>query len=778
MKKIVNCINLSVIFIMILCLALFSIPSILSYAEDETTPPADETIYISSSQEFISAFTKSENFNNDEVVIKLTSNIDMQDVDLSGLGYYQDETLKSFNGTFDGDGYCISNLSLSLYSNYIGLFPKAESANIKNLKIAGSVGFDLESAQDYSTIYAGVLVGYGTNVTIENCSIGLQESVDESGAVTLIDSAMAEIKIIDKNINLYYGDFAGFLTSQVGSVTIPSQRSQIKNAISYLDHSFTISRNNTINIGGVVGALTNGSRIYNIIASGDINISSTITLPSINVGGIVGNVIGQTNVTNTIFQGQMLPCQGARQGAIAGRKDENATVDFSYYTYNNFARPNTSSPLQTIYPIGASGETTSTLGFSGQVLNEDFFTKTRFDQNVEDWNFDTIWIVSGTELKLQRFEIFTYAFARSLDSQGRISTAYFEQGEEQKENLSARWGDEIVIVVNLKSEYYDFYNLTGINVNESTIQSQYEKENIYTENDGRLSGFRLTLSASNLNDGNYSFAMSAINYICQLAVSDEAVAQKAGYVKMNNGSPSTSLPMTYTYESKNNTISAVRNGIFVFDYWELYYQDENGDFTVLVEDYINENASININFGQTPFNQEFKLVAYFTDEDAVLIDFPNVNSDRIKSVSLGGELYNGETKAIAPNSNVTLEIVTNKNYQLDLENFEDVIGQLYSGGSTANLLAEERLNEETGETTYIFNLNTGYLSSSTIINIDLRATRVGGDENGMLYVYIFVPLAIVLIAIVVVILLKRKNGKGKGKTKQKVKETSYKDYYM
>ena len=330
----------------------------------------------------------------------------------------------------------------------------------------------------------------------------------------------------------------------------------------------------------------------------------------------------------------------------------------------------------------------------------------------------------------------------------------------------------------VKSEYYDFYNLTGINVNESTIQSQYEKENIYTENDGRLSGFRLTLSASNLNDGNYSFAMSAINYICQLAVSDEAVAQKAGYVKMNNGSPSTSLPMTYTYESKNNTISAVRNGIFVFDYWELYYQDENGDFTVLVEDYINENASININFGQAPFNQEFKLVAYFTDEDAVLIDFPNVNSDRIKSVSLGGELYNGETKAIAPNSNVTLEIVTNKNYQLDLENFEDVIGQLYSGGSTANLLAEERLNEETGETTYIFNLNTGYLSSSTIINIDLRATRVGGDENGMLYVYIFVPLAIVLIAIVVVILLKRKNGKGKGKTKQKVKETSYKDYYM
>ena len=247
---------------------------------------------------------------------------------------------------------------------------------------------------------------------------------------------------------------------------------------------------------------------------------------------------------------------------------------------------------------------------------------------------------------------------------------------------------------------------------------------------------------------------------------------------MNNGSPSTSLPMTYTYESKNNTISAVRNGIFVFDYWELYYQDENGDFTVLVEDYINENASININFGQAPFNQEFKLVAYFTDEDAVLIDFPNVNSDRIKSVSLGGELYNGETKAIAPNSNVTLEIVTNKNYQLDLENFEDVIGQLYSGGSTANLLAEERLNEETGETTYIFNLNTGYLSSSTIINIDVRATRVGGDENGMLYVYIFVPLAIVLIAIVVVILLKRKNGKGKGKTKQKVKETSYKDYYM
>lgn len=763
---------------MILCLAFFLAPSILSHAEDQSEP-VDETIYIASSSDFITAFTNLDNFNNSDVVIQLTGNINMQGVDLSGLGYYQDETLNSFNGTFDGDGYCISNLSLSLYSNYIGLFPKAEGANIKNLKIAGSVTFDLENAQDYSTIYAGVLVGHGTNVTIENCSIGSQETVDSNGAiVALSDNAQTEINIAN-NINLHYGDVAGYLTSQVGSVTIPSQRSQIKNSISYLDHTINISRNNTINIGSIVGTLTNGSRVYNIIASGNMNISSTVALSSVYVGGVVGNVIGQTNLTNSIFNGQMLRCEQAVQGAIVGRADDNATVNYSYYTYNNFARPSSSTTSQTIYPIGTSSETTSTLSYSGQVLNEDFFANTsRFDQSVEDWNFDTIWLVSGTELKLQRFETFAYAFARSLDSQGRISTAYFELNGENVNSLSARWGDEIIIVVNLKSEYFDFYTLTGINVNESSIQSQYERENIYSESDGRLSGFRLTLSASNLNDGNYSFAMTAITYICQVAVSDDAIASSAGYVRVNSGSLSTGLPMTYTYDSKNNTISAVRNGIYVFDYWELYYQDDNGDFTVLVEDYTNENATINVNFGQAPFNQEFKLVAYFTDEDAVLIDFPSVNSDRIKSISLGGEIYNGETIAVAPNSTVTLEIVTNPNYQLDVEEFTSVISQLYSGGSTANLLVEERLNEETGETTYIFNLNTSYLSSSTIINIDLRATRVGGDNNGLIYVYIFVPLAIVLIAVVVIVVLKLRSGKGKGKTKQKVKEESYKDYYM
>lgn len=765
---------------MILCLAFFLAPSILSHAEDQSEP-VDETIYISSSSDFITVFTNLDNFNNSDVVIELTHNINMQGVDLSGLGYYQDETLNSFNGTFDGDGYCISNLSLSLYSNYIGLFPKAEGANIKNLKIAGSVTFDLENAQDYSTIYAGVLVGHGTNVTIENCSIGSQESVDESGAiVTLSDNAQTEINIAN-NINLHYGDVAGYLTSQVGSVTIPSQRSQIKNSISYLDHTINISRNNTINIGSIVGTLTNGSRVYNIIASGNMNISSTVALSSVYVGGVVGNVIGQTNLTNSIFNGQMLRCEQAVQGAIVGRKDDNATVNYSYYTYNNFARPSSSTTSQTIYPIGGVDETTSTLSYSGQVLNEDFFANTsRFDQSVEDWNFDTIWLVSGTELKLQRFETFAYAFAGSLDFYGRISTAYFELNGENVKNLSARWGDDIVIVVNLKTEYFDFYTLKGINVNGSSIKSQYERENIYSESDGRLSGFRLTLSASNLNDGNYSFVMTEINYICQVAVSDDAIASSAGYVRVNSGSLSTRLPMTYTYnkDSKNKTISAVRNGIYVFDYWELYYQDDNGDFTVLVEDYTNENSTINVNFGQAPFNQEFKLVAYFTDEDAVLIDFPSVNSDRIKSISLGGEIYNGETIAVAPNSTITLEIVTNQNYQLDIEDFTNVISQLYSGGSTANLLVEERLNEETGETTYIFNLNTGYLSSSTIINIDLRATRVGGDNNGLIYVYIFVPLAIVLIAVVVIVVLKLRGGKGKGKTKQKVKEESYKDYYM
>ena len=80
MKKIVNYINLSVIFIMILCLAFFLAPSILSHAEDQSEP-VDETIYIASSSDFITVFTNLDNFNNSDVVIELTHNTNMQVVD-------------------------------------------------------------------------------------------------------------------------------------------------------------------------------------------------------------------------------------------------------------------------------------------------------------------------------------------------------------------------------------------------------------------------------------------------------------------------------------------------------------------------------------------------------------------------------------------------------------------------------------------------------------------------------------------------------------------------
>ena len=93
---------------------------------------------------------------------KLTANLDLGNQNWTCIG-----DVNSFSGTFDGNWHSISNLSITKWSNNIGLFGKLNSATIKNLGIeSGSI---MCGGSNGGAI-AGSSTGTASNLTyISNC---------------------------------------------------------------------------------------------------------------------------------------------------------------------------------------------------------------------------------------------------------------------------------------------------------------------------------------------------------------------------------------------------------------------------------------------------------------------------------------------------------------------------------------------------------------------------------------------------------------------------------
>ena len=93
---------------------------------------------------------------------KLTANIDLKNEPWTPIGTLQGEEVRPFQGTFDGDGYQITNLKISNGGQYAGLFGHTEGAVIKSCNVTGKInGYN----------YTGGIVGYAdANTKILNCS--------------------------------------------------------------------------------------------------------------------------------------------------------------------------------------------------------------------------------------------------------------------------------------------------------------------------------------------------------------------------------------------------------------------------------------------------------------------------------------------------------------------------------------------------------------------------------------------------------------------------------
>lgn len=228
----------------------------------------------------------------------LTANyILMSDIDMTGVSYtiIAQNSSNAFTGTFDGNGYEISNLSIESTNQYVGLFGYTNGATIKNL--------DLENISVKSTsttnsnIDTGSLIGYAKstsiygikvygNSTITSNSSNLSANytggiIGDADSNTVVERSVFKGNIIDKRTNTNQSTFISGITS----------KATIKECYS----------------SGTINVSSGNTKIYGIGVSSSVeNCYSTIEITgtgSTNYTEIYG--ISNSAVTNSYFAGKI-----------------------------------------------------------------------------------------------------------------------------------------------------------------------------------------------------------------------------------------------------------------------------------------------------------------------------------------------------------------------------------------------------------------------------------------------------------------------------------------
>lgn len=122
-----------------------------------------------------------------------------------------------FTGTYDGNGFSITNLSVSLAADYAGLFGETNGATLTGITVSGSV---------VGQRYVGGLVGWASSSTVVNCRASVS---------VLSDNFLNRTEGV--------GGLIGYLTG--GSVRSSSASGSVSRAYS--------NGNRVRNIGGLVG---------------------------------------------------------------------------------------------------------------------------------------------------------------------------------------------------------------------------------------------------------------------------------------------------------------------------------------------------------------------------------------------------------------------------------------------------------------------------------------------------------------------------------------------
>ena len=218
------------------------------------------------------------------------------------IGY---DLSNSFSGSYDGDGYSISNLYINRPSTLsVGLFGYTFNATIENASLidVNVTGFD----------FVGGLVGHNSSSTVSNCNC--TGSVSGSGRVGALVGRNTNFSTIN---NSYCTGSVTSTGNDVGGFVGCNYYSTVSNSYS------TGSVNGTQRVGGLVGGNYSSSAISNSYSTGSVNGTQR-------VGGLVGNN-ESSSVSNSYGTGSVNGLSDV--GGLVGRTLPSSTVSNSFYDY-------------------------------------------------------------------------------------------------------------------------------------------------------------------------------------------------------------------------------------------------------------------------------------------------------------------------------------------------------------------------------------------------------------------------------------------------------------
>ena len=259
----------------------------------------NKTLTINTVKEFV-AFAADVNAGNTYAgkTVVLGEDLDLAGVTWTPIGFNG----KVFNGTFDGNGKVIKNLSVLLAGKTnVGLFGDTQNGEIKNVtvenaKVAGRLNVGVVAGQPYTTKYTNVTVK--GHVEVDGMAyvgaVGGKNAYADWTDITVNVDATSYVKANSvengKAYRTYVGGVVGF--NGEGSHTFKNITTNI-NVIG-----------STCDIGGAFGIAHYNNKFENVTATGTV----TCTGVSDEIGGVIGvwhNENGTTvTLTNCKYEGE------------------------------------------------------------------------------------------------------------------------------------------------------------------------------------------------------------------------------------------------------------------------------------------------------------------------------------------------------------------------------------------------------------------------------------------------------------------------------------------
>lgn len=312
---------------------------------------------------------------------KLTDNIGLNYDEWTpiGVGDYDNQY---FYGSFDGNGYTISDLSISnVNSGNIGLFGTIKNSEIKGLTLLG----EITGITTSSSANIGALAGYSENTSISECSvkyvnisnISASDSVYSNVGCLVGKSSDGEIKecnadesnAIVKQGSFNIGIICGLSGAAITDCRVTSEAELFE----------TGSGVKNVNMGGLCGQQTKNVEKCTVNA-GKLSANNLSITNDSNIGGLVGNVSGKvnlctvkfTNDTKKTIDGEEYPIsisvnsKNSYIGGIAGNFAETAKITDCMYDGKSISSETTSGTSQVGGLVGrAKAKTTKSISAQG-----------------------------------------------------------------------------------------------------------------------------------------------------------------------------------------------------------------------------------------------------------------------------------------------------------------------------------------------------------------------------------------------------------------------------